>query len=116
MRFLSTFSTIVALFLITVVGFAKGKENMNTATASYFGPGLYGNHMACGGRLYSSTQGVAHKYLRCGTRVMVCLRRCIHVRVVDRGPWVSGRQFDLTAATARYVGLSGVQRIRWCIC
>jgi rare lipoprotein A len=51
--------------------------------------------------------GVANKTLPCGTRVRVCLNRrrpCVNVRVVDRGPYVAGRSFDLTEATARRIG------------
>ena len=39
------------------------------AMASYYGPGLYGNGVACGGTLMPGTLGVAHKTLPCGTRV-----------------------------------------------
>src|SRR5829696_6977152 len=39
------------------------------AHASYYGPGLYGNGVACGGTLLPGTMGVAHKTLPCGTKV-----------------------------------------------
>jgi hypothetical protein len=49
-------------------------------------PGLYGGHLACGGRLSPGTLGVAHKSLPCGTRVTLRHRgRTVRVRVVDRG-------------------------------
>jgi rare lipoprotein A (peptidoglycan hydrolase) len=70
------------------------------AAASWYGPGLYGNKLSCGGRLEPRTLGVAHKTLPCGTTVT--LRngdRVVRVKVVDRGPYVGGREFDLTAAT-----------------
>jgi rare lipoprotein A (peptidoglycan hydrolase) len=35
------------------------------------------------------------------------------VQVIDRGPYVPGRQFDLTDALARRLGLRGVQQIHW---
>jgi hypothetical protein len=76
--------------------------------ASWYGPGLYGFKLGCGGRLHPGTLGVAHKSLPCGTRVS--LRhggRTIRVRVIDRGPYVGGREYDLTAATARRIGFSG---------
>ena len=67
------------------------------AAASYYGPGLYGDGLACGGTLQPGTLGVANKTLPCGT--MVTLRyhgRTVTVPVVDRGPYVAGRDFDLT--------------------
>jgi hypothetical protein len=72
------------------------------AHASWYGPGLYGNRLACGGRLRPGTLGVANKHLPCGT--MVTFRhggRSVTVPVVDRGPYVGGREWDLTAATRR---------------
>lgn len=82
------------------------------AQASWYGPGLYGRPLGCGGTLGTGTLGVAHKALGCGTRVQVCARSCLVVRVIDRGPYVAGREFDLTAATARAVGFSGAGPIR----
>jgi rare lipoprotein A (peptidoglycan hydrolase) len=81
------------------------------ALASWYGPGLVGNPLGCGGTLEPGTEGVAHKTLRCGQRLRICVRRCAWARVVDRGPYVAGREFDLTQATARRVGFSGVGRI-----
>jgi hypothetical protein len=70
------------------------------AAASYYGPGLYGGALACGGTLQPGTLGVAHKWLPCGTRVRLRYRgRSLTVPVVDRGPYVGGRDFDLTEAT-----------------
>jgi rare lipoprotein A len=70
------------------------------AQASYYGPGLYGNGTACGGRLTPSTVGVAHKTLPCGTKLTLRHRgRSVTVRVIDRGPFAGNREYDLTAAT-----------------
>jgi rare lipoprotein A len=76
------------------------------AGASWYGGG---GEMACGGFLTSSTLGVANKTLPCGT--FVTLRydgRTVRVPVVDRGPYVAGRDFDLTEATKRALGFEGV--------
>jgi rare lipoprotein A len=71
-----------------------------TAAASYYGPGLYGGALACGGTLEPATLGVASRTLPCGSRVRLRYRgRTVTVPVVDRGPYVAGRDFDLTAAT-----------------
>jgi rare lipoprotein A len=72
------------------------------AQASWYG-GSGG--LACGGELTSTTMGVANKTLPCGT--LITLRygqRTVRVRVIDRGPYVAGREFDLTEATKQALG------------
>jgi rare lipoprotein A (peptidoglycan hydrolase) len=70
------------------------------ALASWYGPGLYGNQVACGGTLQPDTIGVAHKSLRCGTNLTLRYKgREVDVEVIDRGPYVGDREFDLTEAT-----------------
>lgn len=77
--------------------------------ASYYGPGLYGNGVACGGTLMPNTRGVAHKYLPCGTRVTLQYgNRTVVARVIDRGPYIAGRDWDLTEQTKRDLGFGGV--------
>jgi rare lipoprotein A (peptidoglycan hydrolase) len=79
-----------------------------TAYASWYGPGLYGNRLGCGGTLTASRLGVAHKTLPCGTKVTLRHgHRSLRVRVIDRGPYVAGREYDLTQATARRLGFHG---------
>ncbi len=72
------------------------------AGASWYGGG---GQTACGGSLTSFTMGVANKTLPCGT--LVTLRydgRSVRVAVIDRGPYVAGREFDLTQATKQALG------------
>lgn len=80
-----------------------------TAVASSYGPGLYGNRTACGQTLTTSTIGVAHKTMACGTRLRFQGRsgQVVYANVIDRGPYVSGREFDLTEATVKQMGYSG---------
>jgi rare lipoprotein A len=88
---------------------AIGRLNVYRAVnASWYGPGLYGNATGCGGTLDAGRLGVAHKSLPCGT--MVGLKhgnRTVRVPVIDRGPYVGGREYDLTAATAERLGFHG---------
>jgi rare lipoprotein A (peptidoglycan hydrolase) len=78
------------------------------AHASWYGPGLYGNRLGCGGRLAPGRLGVAHKSLPCGSKVTLRHRgRSVRVRVIDRGPYVGGREYDLTEATARKLRFRG---------
>jgi hypothetical protein len=77
--------------------------------ASWYGGG---GSLACGGSLTSATLGVANRTLPCGT--LVTLRyggREIRVPVVDRGPYVAGREFDLTEATKQALGFVGVGEV-----
>jgi rare lipoprotein A len=75
------------------------------AFVSWYGPGLYGGHLACGGTLSPGTLGVANKSLPCGTKVTLHYKgRTVRVPVVDRGPYVAGREYDLTAATKQKLG------------
>jgi rare lipoprotein A len=72
------------------------------AGASWYGGG---GTTACGGALTSSTLGVANKTLPCGTLVTLHYgTRTVRVPVIDRGPYVAGREFDLTEATKRALG------------
>ena len=64
---------------------------------SWYGPGLYGNGTACGQKLTRDLVGVAHRTLPCGTRVTFRYKGVtLTVPVIDRGPFVSGRIFDLS--------------------
>jgi rare lipoprotein A (peptidoglycan hydrolase) len=81
-------------------------------TATWYGPGLYGNQLACGGTLTHQTLGVAHKRLPCGTKVALKYRgHTIVVPVVDRGPYSRGVDYDLTYATARKLGMRQTSRL-----
>ena len=88
-------------------------SNWTMRTASYYGPGLYGNRMACGGVLKKGTHAIAHRTLPCGTRVAVYANGRIGLwRVQDRGPHTAGVSLDLTAASARALGLSTTSQVR----
>lgn len=83
------------------------------ASASWYGPGLYGNPLGCGGTLTAGTIGVAHKTLPCGTKLTLRYRgRTVQASVVDRGPFVAGREFDLTSATAQRLHFAALGTIQ----
>ena len=87
------------------------------AMASSFGigDGLVGHGMACGSTLTSSVMAVANRTLPCGSRIRIRVgARTVTARVLDRGPWVTGRTFDLGPAVCRALrSCSGVFRIQW---
>jgi hypothetical protein len=83
------------------------------ALASWYGPGLYGGHLSCGGTLDAGDLGVAHKSLPCGTKVTLRHRgHVLRVRVIDRGPYSGAREYDLTQATAQKLGFRGYGSIQ----
>jgi rare lipoprotein A len=66
---------------------------------------LYGHSTACGEKLTRHTLGVANKTLPCGEDVALYYHgRTMVVPVIDRGPYVKGRRYDLTYATAKALG------------
>ena len=72
------------------------------AHASWYGP------VGCGGTLDAGDLGVAHKSLPCGTKVTLRHHgRVVRVPVIDRGPYVAGREYDLTEATANRLRFRG---------
>jgi rare lipoprotein A len=90
------------------------REGSYVALAGSSGPAAFGRRTACGGVIRPETIGVSHPTLPCGARVFVTYHgQTVLVQVVDRGPFVPGRQFDLTDALARRLGLRGVQEIHW---
>lgn len=52
---------------------------------------------------------VAHKTLPFGTKLLLTYKgKSVVVRVNDRGPFVKGRQLDLSRGTAKFLGCTGV--------
>ena len=73
--------------------------------ASWYGPGFYGRRTACGQTITGSILGVANKSLPCGTKVTFRYKgRTATVPVIDRGPYVGAREWDLTPATKEKLG------------
>src|SRR4051794_27507717 len=82
------------------------------AKVTWYGPGFYGHKTACGQRMSRRLLGVAHKTLPCGTLVDLYNNgRTVTVPVIDRGPFRRGTSYDLTAATARTLGVAATTTI-----
>jgi hypothetical protein len=83
---------------------------------SWYGPGFYGRRTACGYRYDRLIIGVAHRTLPCGT--LVTFRNAVNGRqvtvpVIDRGPYVSGRQWDMSAGLCLALGHCYTGSIEW---
>ena len=76
--------------------------------ASWYGPGLEGNVTASGDIFdpyYEYT--AASPYYPFGTELLVSYGSySVVVEVTDRGPYVAGRELDLSAAAAEEIGLT----------
>jgi rare lipoprotein A (peptidoglycan hydrolase) len=85
-----------------------------TAKAAPYGPTRSHTHTACGRPFLKTTEGVAHPVLPCGVRLYIRFNgREVLTQVVDRGPNVPGREFDVTKALADRLDLHGTQTIQW---
>ena len=80
---------------------------------SWYGPGFHGRLTASGSRFNQQALTAAHKTLPFGTKLRVCFKSCAVVRVTDRGPYIHGRELDLSKGAADAIGLtaSGVGRV-----
>jgi rare lipoprotein A (peptidoglycan hydrolase) len=88
------------------------EEKQGVSVASVFRD--YGLGLACGGVLGRYQLGVAHKTAPCGTLITFTYAgRSLTVPVIDRGPYVAGREWDLTGATAEALGFPGLGEIQW---
>ncbi len=73
--------------------------------ASWYGPGFNGNLTANGERYNQYASTAAHKTLPFGTQLKVCLDICETVTINDRGPYIPGRDIDLSNGTAARIGM-----------
>jgi len=85
-----------------------------TSRAAPYGPTPGQPRTACGVAFNAKTQGIAHPVLPCGVKVYVRFHGTeVLTQVIDRGPNVPGRDFDITKALADRLGLHGTQTIQW---
>ena len=88
----------------TIVNFV----DKGVMTASWYGPRFDGKITANGEVYDQSAFTAAHKELKFGTLLKLTNLRnekSIIVRINDRGPYVSGRQLDLSKAAALSLGM-----------
>lgn len=85
----------------------RGKEY---ATASWYGPNFHGKPTSSGEIFDMYKYTCAHKIYPFGLKVKVtnvANRRSVECIVNDRGPFIEGRDLDLSYAAAREIGLLG---------
>ncbi len=117
------FGLAAVALLATAIAFALGDRHTApspkavgdfVALVGSAGPAAIGHHTACGGVIQASTYGIAHPTLPCGARIIIEFHgQRVLTQVVDRGPYEPNRQFDVTDALAKKLGLGGVQSVHW---
>jgi rare lipoprotein A len=89
---------------------------MRSAGATWYGPGFYGHHTACGQVLRPNTVGVAHRSLPCGTTVKFAYHgHYLITQVIDRGPYTRGNSWDLTNGARMALGFNGSGQVHYAV-
>lgn len=91
--------------------------NKGTMKASWYGPGFHGQKTANGEVYDQMSFTAAHKSLKFGTLLKITNLRnnkSVVVRINDRGPYIGGRDLDLSKAAALELGFvrKGVAKIK----
>lgn len=82
------------------------------AVCSWYGNEFHGRRTASGQTFNENDFTAAHKSLAFGTRLALTRGdKGIIVVITDRGPFVSGRDLDLSKAAAQALGFSGVAQV-----
>lgn len=91
--------------------------DMGNMRASWYGPGFHGQKTANGERYDQMSFTAAHKSLKFGTLLKITNpknNKSVVVRINDRGPYIGGRDLDLSKAAALELGFvrKGVTKIK----
>lgn len=77
--------------------------------ASFYGPGFHGKKTATGERFDQNEKTAAHPTLPLGTEATVTnleTGESVDVKINDRGPYVKGRDIDLSKGAAKELGMT----------
>ena len=98
---------VAGVFAVSLAAF-QDDALADTQLASWYGPGLEGNVTASGDIFEPYTEyTAASPYLPFGTQLLVTYGDAsVVVEVTDRGPYVAGRDLDLSAVAAEEIGLT----------
>lgn len=103
--FLSALIFVTSCVSVTPSFYRPGAEYV---TASWYGPKFNGRPTASGERFDMYAMTCAHKKMPFGTRLRVTNpdnNRSVVVKVNDRGPFIRGRDLDLSYGAAKKIGL-----------
>ncbi|NTU43243.1 MAG: septal ring lytic transglycosylase RlpA family protein [Nitrospirales bacterium] len=99
---------MLLLFVLTSCASNKG---VSDGVATWYGPGFHGKQTSSGEVFDMNAITCAHRDYPFGTKVKVTNkqnRKEVICTVNDRGPFVSGRDIDLSYGAAKEIGLLGM--------
>lgn len=106
----------VVLFACVFLALGSGCAEAKVGLASWYGPGFEGLPTASGEPYDPYGYTAAHKTMPLGTELVVKYGgRSVQVTVNDRGPYVGGRDLDLSQGAAESIGLTqaGVDYVKY---
>ena len=99
---------IIATAVAGLCTFALPSESRSTMLTSWYGSYFHGRTTANGETYNMYGHTAAHKTLPFGTKLRVCYRGCVDVRINDRGPYIGARELDLSYGAASAIGMIDV--------
>jgi rare lipoprotein A len=99
---------VIGVFALSLAAF-QGEARAEAMVSSWYGP-AFGGSVTASGEVYNyGDNTAAHPYLPMGTDLLVSYGdESVVVTVNDRGPYVVGRDLDLSQAAAEEIGLTAV--------
>ena len=118
LRLFAFVAAVSGIYASTARADFVGTFPRKTVMASWYGQEFSGRRTANGERFDPQGLTAAHKTLPLGTLLLVSNPRngkAVLVRVTDRGPYVKGRNLDLSQRTAQVLGIesAGVAPVRY---
>lgn len=113
-RFIVFMMILFTTFALSVSAEAAKKTTMVASWYDCAKPGECSRSKitASGQKFNPNALTAAHKTLPFGTKLKVIYKgRSVIVRINDRGPFIKGRQLDLSRAAARQIGCGGVCKV-----
>jgi rare lipoprotein A len=104
-------STLIAATLVALsLSLSASPSRAEKMNASWYGPGFHGKTMANGEKfnMYANTVAIKSHKWKLGTRI--CITSSVNgkkakAHVTDRGPFIAGRQIDLSFALGKQMGI-----------
>ena len=92
----------------------ENNSNLKTARTSWYGSRFFGKRTANGELFTKNIISFAHRSMSFGTKVKFYYNGNIVIaHCNDRGPFVKGREFDLSYKAAKILGFSGVKLVKY---